>query len=282
MTPPVSIFDSEQLNQQSTQAQDDGCGMISLSHIVPSLDWRFRYQPTFREDKPSHCIAGTLCHDYKGMPVVFQPQGANRSRTCTLDGCSVKVPPIQMPNSLFDPGLDIEMRWEGWTSCDGNVPAQRREAHCFLMPRPGFTVDEDLEELASNIDEFKWMVKLGQLVHSESLRKKGVRLNRQQNRVSRPQQQCERTTKWLPPALAEPLDWIGCGCGLFQTIVDPSHQLLDAGTPPYHSDPRQAMIYMANFSLHFGVTETMMSYLDDLQKVREEVPSVSVRFSAVF
>ncbi|EYC22861.1 hypothetical protein Y032_0016g2992 [Ancylostoma ceylanicum] len=246
MTPPVSIFDSEQLNQQSTQAQDDGCGMISLSHIVPSLDWRFRYQPTFREDKPSHCIAGTLCHDYKGMPVVFQPQGANRSRTCTLDGCSVKVPPIQMPNSLFDPGLDIEMRWEGWTSCDGNVPAQRREAHCFLMPRPGFTVDEDLEELASNIDEFKWMVKLGQLVHSESLRKKGVRLNRQ------------KTVREAPSRAG--------GCDVV------------AGC----RDPRQAMIYMANFSLHFGVTETMMSYLDDLQKVREEVPSVSVRFSAVF
>lgn len=102
-----------------------------------------------------------------------------------------------MQNSEFDPGLDIELRWEEWTSCDGNVPVQRREgrarvlpsetftrvlltisAHCYLVAQPGFTLDEDSEDIADSINEFRWAVRLGQLVRSDAMKNLGIRLHR--------------------------------------------------------------------------------------------------------
>ncbi|KAK6734314.1 hypothetical protein RB195_017845 [Necator americanus] len=176
MVPPVSIFDSEHLSEEQKNNYGNDCSNVDSKHILPSINWRFHYQPTFHDKKPSSCTKGTLCYDYKTMPVKVEHQRGNHTKPCTLEGCSVRVPPVEMPNSLYDPGLDIELRWEAWTSCEGNVRAQRREAHCFIVARHGFTVDEDLEDVVSHIEEFKWIVKLGQLVHSDAFRKKGVRL----------------------------------------------------------------------------------------------------------
>ncbi|KJH44321.1 hypothetical protein DICVIV_09637, partial [Dictyocaulus viviparus] len=115
---------------------------------------------------------------------------------------NVNIPPIELSNSLFDPGLDIQLRWDEWTSCNGDVPAQRREdwlcldsiqyanlaammpiqrksysAHCYIVARPDFKVDEDAEDTALNVDQYSWVVKLGRLVRTEALRKTGVRLH---------------------------------------------------------------------------------------------------------
>uniref|UniRef100_A0A0K0D3C7 Uncharacterized protein n=1 Tax=Angiostrongylus cantonensis TaxID=6313 RepID=A0A0K0D3C7_ANGCA len=110
------------------------------------------------------------------MPFSSSIYGSN-SNECNPDYCRVKIPPVVLTNSLFDPGLDIELRWDDWTSCNGNVPAQRREAHCYVVARQSFTLDEDAEHIASHIYEFNWIVKLGRLVRSEALRKTGVRLH---------------------------------------------------------------------------------------------------------
>ncbi|VDO21587.1 unnamed protein product [Haemonchus placei] len=175
MTPPVSIFDSDRIPEEEMHLFDDFCSTKDGSvQISPAINWRFHFQPTFRDDKPEHCTKGTVCEDYQEMT---GSMWRSDNETCTLDGCRVSIPPIQMQNSQFDPGLDIELRWEDWSSCDGNVPAQRREAHCYIVTQPGFTVDEDAEELASGILEFEWAVKLGQLLRSEGMRNYGVRLH---------------------------------------------------------------------------------------------------------
>uniref|UniRef100_W6NE31 Uncharacterized protein n=1 Tax=Haemonchus contortus TaxID=6289 RepID=W6NE31_HAECO len=175
MTPPVSIFDSDRIPEEEMHVFDDYCSTKSGSvQISPAINWRFHFQPTFRDDKPEHCTKGTVCEDYQEMTGSIWE---SHNETCSLDGCRVSIPPIQMQNSQFDPGLDIELRWEDWSSCEGNVPAQRREAHCYIVAQPGFTVDEDAEELASGILEFEWAVKVGQLVRSEGVRNHGVRLH---------------------------------------------------------------------------------------------------------
>ncbi|CAJ0606690.1 unnamed protein product [Cylicocyclus nassatus] len=174
MIPPVSIVDSK-ITKETADAYGDGCGEAT-THIMPSFNWRFRFQPTFRDEKPTHCVSGSFCGGYKEVAIVGVHNATNKTFECSLDGCRVNVPPLKMPTATFDPGLDIELRWEQWTSCEGNVPSQRREAHCYLVARPGFEVDENAEDLASTIDQYIWMVKISQLVHTDSLRSTGIRL----------------------------------------------------------------------------------------------------------
>ncbi|VDM58018.1 unnamed protein product, partial [Angiostrongylus costaricensis] len=58
MTPPVSIYDYDRL-------YGDSCDNEKHMHIEPSFNWRFRFLPTFRDYKPSHCVKGTRCASYK-------------------------------------------------------------------------------------------------------------------------------------------------------------------------------------------------------------------------
>ncbi|VDO93849.1 unnamed protein product [Heligmosomoides polygyrus] len=178
MTPPVSIFD-ERIPEEEAQLFDDYCSGSGSVQISPSINWRFHYQPTFRDQKPPHCTNEHLCATYKEMPMAETVVTGNETAaSCTIDGCRARIRPIQMQNSEFDPGLDIELRWEEWTSCDGNVPVQRREAHCYLVAQPGFTLDEDSEDIADSINEFRWAVRLGQLVRSDAMKNLGIRLHR--------------------------------------------------------------------------------------------------------
>lgn len=177
MTPPVSIFD-ERIPEEEAQLFDDYCSGSGSVQISPSINWRFHYQPTFRDQKPPHCTNEHLCATYKEMPMAETVVTGNETAaSCTIDGCRARIRPIQMQNSEFDPGLDIELRWEEWTSCDGNVPVQRREAHCYLVAQPGFTLDEDSEDIADSINEFRWAVRLGQLVRSDAMKNLGIRLH---------------------------------------------------------------------------------------------------------
>ncbi|KAE9414892.1 hypothetical protein Angca_008501, partial [Angiostrongylus cantonensis] len=84
MTPPVSIYDYDRL-------YGDSCDNEKHMHIEPSFNWRFRFLPTFRDYKPSHCVKGTRCASYKRMPFSSSIYGSN-SNECNPDYCRVKIP----------------------------------------------------------------------------------------------------------------------------------------------------------------------------------------------
>ncbi|VDL78052.1 unnamed protein product [Nippostrongylus brasiliensis] len=180
MTPPVSIVD-DRIPEERQHIFDDYCSSPTGSvQISPAINWRFHFQPTFRDEKPGYCTEGTGCAHYQEMRRTIRPKstGNESDYECTMDRCRNEIQPIVMQKSSFDPGLDIELRWEDWTSCDGNVPAQRREAHCYIVARDDYTLDEDAEDIANTVDEFKWAVKLSQLVRSDAIRKVGgIRLH---------------------------------------------------------------------------------------------------------
>ncbi|VDM67126.1 unnamed protein product [Strongylus vulgaris] len=65
MTPPVSIIENK-IPKEIADTYGDGCGEAS-THIMPSFNWRFRFQPTFRDDKPHSCVNGSYCYHYKSL-----------------------------------------------------------------------------------------------------------------------------------------------------------------------------------------------------------------------
>uniref|UniRef100_A0A1I7WBQ2 Neur_chan_LBD domain-containing protein n=1 Tax=Heterorhabditis bacteriophora TaxID=37862 RepID=A0A1I7WBQ2_HETBA len=81
-------------------------------------------------------------------------------------------------DTIYDFRLAIELRWDEWSSCTGNVPTQRREAHCYIVEDSfGPPAEAPIEEHLW-LDEVKWMGKIGKLVRTDAFRKRGIRLHR--------------------------------------------------------------------------------------------------------
>lgn len=95
----------------------------------------------------------------------------NFDNECTLDRCRARL--VSPENNL---DLFIELRWDTWSSCSGDQPTKRREAHCYVVRGDGSINIESME--SEQKKHYTWIRNLETVFDRKPFDVQGIRLHR--------------------------------------------------------------------------------------------------------
>ncbi|CAI2351395.1 unnamed protein product [Caenorhabditis sp. 36 PRJEB53466] len=132
MLPPVRITSKEPTTFTDHCGHEQG---EDSSKIFPSHNWRYHFLPMGDLNPPATCQLDDS--DPEGCERKFpylkkMSWPTNFGEECSVDRCRAR---LVSPDNSID--LYIELRWDAWTSCEGDQPTKRREGHCYLVRGTG-------------------------------------------------------------------------------------------------------------------------------------------------
>ncbi|CAI5448538.1 unnamed protein product [Caenorhabditis angaria] len=164
MLPPIKIASSK------PTFINDNCGYDSGNDddiIGPSHNWKYHFMPMASLYPPQSCLSKKEndCEKYYDyLNKTNYPK--NFDEDCGLENCRAQL--IGPHNEIID--MFIEMRWDEYTSCEGEQATKRREAHCYLKR------GTDSLNYVTLSKKFDWLENLDILLSRSPFNDEGVRL----------------------------------------------------------------------------------------------------------
>ncbi|CAJ0592787.1 unnamed protein product [Cylicocyclus nassatus] len=160
MTPPVRM-------SEMGDVLADGCkGEVDHKLIRANFNWRYHFVPQVRHEAPKQCK-----HKKTRQKTDFCKEAYSK---CIRSYCTLEYCRKEFIVDRFDMNVAVELRWEPWTKCEGNMALQKREAHCYLVRKTGYEIPIANDERVP--ETLKWMSELNVLFDREPFTSKGIRL----------------------------------------------------------------------------------------------------------
>ncbi|PIC35147.1 hypothetical protein B9Z55_014592 [Caenorhabditis nigoni] len=170
MLPPVRFTTEFPLDYTDHCGQKKG---KDSKLIFPSYNWRFHFLPMGDFNPAPTCQLDetdleTCKNNYPYLDNTKWPK--NFAEDCSMDRCRAR---LFSPDNNID--LFIELRWDSWTSCQGDQPTKRREGHCYLVRGEGSINIETMKSEHKKL--YSWIKNLETVFDRKPFDERGIRLH---------------------------------------------------------------------------------------------------------
>ncbi|PAV90091.1 hypothetical protein WR25_25276 [Diploscapter pachys] len=160
MAPPTWI----EIDSYSKQSHyTDDCG--NNKAIFPNLNWRFHWLPVARLDPRPGCSTHdeqTFCDNQW----IWKNEAKSKTKFFN-DKCNYEHCRLDLGNSL-----QLELRWDDWSSCENGEYSRRREGHCYLTRALGKRIVKDASK-----DQGLQFEKLNNVFDQKPFEEQGIRIH---------------------------------------------------------------------------------------------------------
>uniref|UniRef100_A0A1I7TDY9 Uncharacterized protein n=1 Tax=Caenorhabditis tropicalis TaxID=1561998 RepID=A0A1I7TDY9_9PELO len=171
MIPPVRFTTNDPLDY------NDHCGSMrgeDSKKIFPSHNWRFHFLPMGDFNPPPTCQLDE--NDFEGCKQKYSYLNSadwpkHFTDDCSIDKCRAR---LYSPENNID--MYIELRWDDWTSCEGDQPTKRRESHCYVVRGEGSINIESMNSEHKKL--YSWIKNLETVFDRKPFDTDGIRLHR--------------------------------------------------------------------------------------------------------